>query len=1005
MDKFFIECVNLLNNKEMNKLHENLFVKAKDVRHSRIDLLRGVYFMNRGMYTKASEYLWAAMINSPFDKMIHDNLMLLPTKYQDKKFIINLEGYYGINHSFSVILESYLDYLLLSPNIEVRLDRKDLHLISFTDNSIYEKVKPIDKNEMVDLTIRLTFPFDLKPSDYSKKTLVFIVTEHYNAILEDKMLNYNYIYDNRLYLMTPSEQSKEIFQKRYPEITDDIISVIPHGINYTRWSLLSKDQVNKKRKELKIDENDFVFLNISSGLGNKNLQMVVDSFMKIKEVNKKLILKVNTKLYNVDNVKTFLDNINDDNIIIINKPYSTKEMNDLYNLCDCYVCPYNAEGFNVPALEAQSYGKIVISTRGVTDEFLYRPDLFGLKSKRDKKYIYHINEEELLNKMELAINYKNDNFKNELISYTLENFSYSGIIDRIIDGYLNSHLYINLLNLTISNSKNKNNVVIHDDDELRIIKRFFMKFVNLTDINIRLNSNVINIIHKMNVYTVLFDFNYGGDNFIKNIYCNRYSRLNNYKINNIYKSMITDEFFKSLEVIARKEQVFSECINLVDFFKFEDYLCLTPYTYFVSTYLTNHKSRFIKSSINENISNAFKKNNIFVTNNPIKKDGKYDIAIVGTLGDFTGNAVYRFIKNQIINLSKIFRIHLIIEDEIKKEQCNVDKEIRDYIESITCVYIKADIGFLQKFYEGKASQEDLKNNIYNFDKILNNNFLCCYFLVIGCRITSIYLSNLKIAPIQFSGYGHPISSFGSCNNYYIMSPDIENKSIIRRNYTEFPLFVNNLTTVPKINNYVFNKGEIKRNHIVLSCTFKKLTPDFISFLNRVSKKYDERLTFHFYTGPCNLITDCFQACSKVVASKNYDTVIEISNKSYDDYMKSKSECYMAFDSYPYAGFTTILENLKIGLPTIVYKGNEVVNRFSTFIYNKLGLRELIVGSYDDYEILALNLLTNKQFYNDVKRKIENIDLDKFFEDINCDESFDLLFKKLINEYENKTLIL
>jgi glycosyltransferase involved in cell wall biosynthesis len=47
------------------------------------------------------------------------------------------------------------------------------------------------------------------------------------------------------------------------------------------------------------------------------------------------------------------------------------QLNALYNAADAYVTPYRAEGFNLPALEAQSCGTPVVATRGgATDDFL-----------------------------------------------------------------------------------------------------------------------------------------------------------------------------------------------------------------------------------------------------------------------------------------------------------------------------------------------------------------------------------------------------------------------------------------------------------------------------------------------------------------------------------------------------------------------------------------------------------------------------------------------------------
>jgi hypothetical protein len=48
------------------------------------------------------------------------------------------------------------------------------------------------------------------------------------------------------------------------------------------------------------------------------------------------------------------------------------QLNSLYSVADAYVTPYRAEGFNLPALEAQACGTPVIATQGgATDDFLW----------------------------------------------------------------------------------------------------------------------------------------------------------------------------------------------------------------------------------------------------------------------------------------------------------------------------------------------------------------------------------------------------------------------------------------------------------------------------------------------------------------------------------------------------------------------------------------------------------------------------------------------------------
>ena len=58
-------------------------------------------------------------------------------------------------------------------------------------------------------------------------------------------------------------------------------------------------------------------------------------------------------------------------IRLISGHLNLAQLNSLYNAADVYVTPYRAEGFNLPALEAQACGTPVVATRGgATDDFL-----------------------------------------------------------------------------------------------------------------------------------------------------------------------------------------------------------------------------------------------------------------------------------------------------------------------------------------------------------------------------------------------------------------------------------------------------------------------------------------------------------------------------------------------------------------------------------------------------------------------------------------------------------
>jgi hypothetical protein len=182
---------------------------------------------------------------------------------------------------------------------------------------------------------------------------------------------------------------------------------------------------------------------------------------------------------------------------------------------------------------------------------------------------------------------------------------------------------------------------------------------------------------------------------------------------------------------------------------------------------------------------------------------------------------------------------------------------------------------------------------------------------------------------------------------------------------------------------------------------------FLQLIERIGKKWlDEtgnKLKINFYVGPCGFINDSYYGCDCVVESKYYDHEIHLSTKSYDFYLECKSNCYLALDSFEYAGFTTILENVKIGVPTVVLDGLQVVNNFPKFIYKKLGLeQDLVTRSFDEYYERCIRLLMDDSYYQSVREKVINVNFSKFYDDLDYESSMIKSFETLIHEKETKS---
>jgi len=300
---------------------------------------------------------------------------------------IRVEGWRGISHSYALVNQFQLLHWKKSESASINhidmpfvmahwtkgenpagFNQKDLELIE----NISEDVSP-------NAVYRIFAPFGLETQN-DLPTVTFAVTE-FGLNTE----NYHQSQVDRYAaaggkIHTPSQWSKRrLMASGMPE---EIIHVIPHAADSNYFYPLDFDTSEQNRKILGYSNEDIVVLNVGTHHWNKGLDILVTAFAKARQGNKrlKLLLKDQRSTY-LMNSESFVQQtlaqvgINDsetvDSIKLISGHLNLAQLNSLYSLADIYLTPYRAEGFNLPALEAQICGTPVIATAGgATDDFL-----------------------------------------------------------------------------------------------------------------------------------------------------------------------------------------------------------------------------------------------------------------------------------------------------------------------------------------------------------------------------------------------------------------------------------------------------------------------------------------------------------------------------------------------------------------------------------------------------------------------------------------------------------
>ena len=278
---------------------------------------------------------------------------------------ILIRGWRNIYHSYSIINYFQLKYLQENYR-ELDIYWEDVKFYNHQWTIKYNDGLDLKiwKGEEIDLIFTIAFPFTVLETKipqilfYTNETPYFI-PEFFNKSSKEM---YQLELSQKLTLLTPSVNSAVSLRNE-----NLYVKVIPHGVDLTVYH---PSPINY-RETLGISDDSIVFLNISSGCGNKNLDYIIRVFMRCLEENENdnfvLILKGNDDLYKsktlilhtISQINTNYKNL-EKYIKVICETLNFQQMNRLYNTADIYVDAGIYEGFCIPIIEALACGLKVV---------------------------------------------------------------------------------------------------------------------------------------------------------------------------------------------------------------------------------------------------------------------------------------------------------------------------------------------------------------------------------------------------------------------------------------------------------------------------------------------------------------------------------------------------------------------------------------------------------------------------------------------------------------------
>ena len=266
------------------------------------------------------------------------------------------------------------------------------------------------------------------------------------------------------------------------------------------------------------------------------------------------------------------------------------------------------------------------------------------------------------------------------------------------------------------------------------------------------------------------------------------------------------------------------------------------------------------------------------------------------------------------------------------------------------------------------------------------------------------LSSLRLAPLQFNTFGHPITSGFKNIDFYFSTKLMETQNS-QKHYSEKLIYLPGLGI-----NYDFpDLSNIKKPNITnksnvtiflnLQSLFKLLPQDDHIYLDIIEKF--PNCYFWFLNGTNNSVTSIFKKRISNLFDQegyNYKKYFYFHPRcSKNEFLGLVEESDIILDSLNWSGGNTSLEAISLNKPIVTLPSSFMRGRVGYAILKTLGIDETIASSKKNYVEIAVKLASDINFRNSIINKIKN-NKNKLFNDYKPIRSLEELIKKNVKIY-------
>jgi len=394
------------------------------------------------------------------------------------------------------------------------------------------------------------------------------------------------------------------------------------------------------------------------------------------------------------------------------------------------------------------------------------------------------------------------------------------------------------------------------------------------------------------------------------------------------------------------------------FEQFDDRYVVTSHLvssmYFNVTYFAPSEEKRVKTIINRACTKRLGDTEEYST-----KPSRSSIAIV-TSKWFSSSAVYKSCAPAINNLrDRGYKLTLVHTGRF--EASELAREDFDNV-----IHIKAEAGEI------------------NFENLEGNDFGLAYYPDVGMTDESVWLANLRIAPIQATTYGHPVSTWCSEMDYFLIGEEAERIEDVTKNYSETTIVLPGTGVVPADPTVPRKYPKKREDKVIVNCPWG---PDknIYSRLFALKVIWDQcelakgpMPEFHLFPSPAVNRYNAVIPFKAEIAELLGDTAVVHTNLNHEAYMEALEDGHLTLNSYPFGGYNTVVESLHMGVPVITQEGNKFYNIVASPLLKSVGLEDLVTPNLAMFIGTTVRLISQPEKLQKYTQILESADLKVIF---------------------------